>query len=212
MLYCVAELLGKLNCLLRSLGNVSVVQMARAVDSQCWCVLPRPDRALEIFDRIFWRGSRCPITPVLMTTTEDSVDGLGADIAFTPEREAGMALGSCEEVFNAGVSSVPSDVAACDPQRFLCASRLIDQASSIPPFPVTAFAQPELTTTPLIPLPSFILKISLLTVTGAAWNLFLVNTAAEEHGVSEAIKARSSNRVFEGLTPTCVAEARKPFG
>lgn len=82
----------------------------------------------------------------------------------------------------------------------------------MPPFPVTALAQPELTTTDRMPAPLLFLSMSLLTVTGAAWNLFVVKTAAPEQGVSEAIKARSSKRVFEALTPTCALDARKPLG
>lgn len=54
--------------------------------------------------------------------------------------------------------------------------------------------------------------ISLLTCTGAAWNLLVVNTAAAEHGVSDEIKARSGNLVFDALTPTCVPETTKPLG
>lgn len=41
-------------------------------------------------------------------------------------------------------------------------------ASSSPPFPVTAFAQPELIITDLIPSPERFLRISRLIVTGAA--------------------------------------------
>lgn len=41
-------------------------------------------------------------------------------------------------------------------------------ASSSPPFPVTAFAQPELMITDLIPSPERFLRIFRLTVTGAA--------------------------------------------
>jgi len=53
---------------------------------------------------------------------------------------------------------------------------------------------------------------SLLTVTGAAWNLFFVNTAAAEQGLSEAMRARSSKDLLDGFTPTWVPLARKPCG
>ena len=85
-------------------------------------------------------------------------------------------------------------------------------ASSRPPLPVTALAQPELMTMARMPSPLRAESVFLLTVTGAAWNLFLVNTAAAEHGVSDVMSARSGNLVFEGLTPTCVPETRKPLG
>lgn len=49
-------------------------------------------------------------------------------------------------------------------------------------------------------------------MTGAAWNLFFVKTAAAEHGLSEAIKAKSGKRVLDGLTPTWMPETEKPFG
>ena len=63
--------------------------------------------------------------------------------------------------------------------------RAILLASSRPPFPVTALAQPELTMMARIPSPFRFRRASRLTVTGAAWNLFLVKTAAPEHGISE---------------------------
>lgn len=85
-------------------------------------------------------------------------------------------------------------------------------ASSRPPFPVTAFAQPELTTIARIPFPCLFCNISLVTCTEAAWNLFVVKTAAAEHGVSEHISATSGKWVFDVLTPAWVAETRKPFG
>ncbi len=56
---------------------------------------------------------------------------------------------------------------------------------------MTAFAHPEFTRTPWIPWWLFRFSKSLLKVTGAAWNLFFVNTAAAAHGRSEAMKARS---------------------
>ena len=53
---------------------------------------------------------------------------------------------------------------------------------------------------------------SLLKVTGAAWNLFLVKTAAALQGISEEMKARSGFVVFPGFTPTTTPDARKPWG
>src|ERR1700722_9777925 len=85
-------------------------------------------------------------------------------------------------------------------------------ASSMPPLPVTALAQPELMIMDLTPRPPRFSSMALLTCTGAAWNLFFVNTAAAEHGCSDAMKARSGYLVFDGLTPTWVPETRKPFG
>lgn len=85
-------------------------------------------------------------------------------------------------------------------------------ASSSPPFPVTAFAHPEFTTSARIPSPDRVCNTSRDTVTGAAWNLFVVKTAAPEHGTSEATRARSGKRVFDGLTPTCVPDTTKPLG
>jgi len=63
-----------------------------------------------------------------------------------------------------------------------------------------------------IPVLLLLFSISLLTVTGAAWNLFFVNTAAAAHGVSEARKARSGMLLFVGFTPTWVPETRNPLG
>jgi len=85
-------------------------------------------------------------------------------------------------------------------------------ASSRPRLPVTALAHPELMIMDRMPSPFPLKRTSLLTVTGAAWNLFLVKTAAAEHGVSDAMSARSGKRVLDGLTPTWVAETRNPLG
>jgi hypothetical protein len=74
-------------------------------------------------------------------------------------------------------------------------------ASSRPPLPVTAFAQPELIMMALIPSPERFCKVSRLAITGAAWNLFLVNTAAAEQGVSDEIIARSGRYLLVGFTP-----------
>ena len=82
----------------------------------------------------------------------------------------------------------------------------------MPPFPVTALAQPALITTALIPVPLQSRSVARLTVTGAASNLFFVKTAAAEQGVSDIIRARSGLCVFEGLTPTWVPDTRKPRG
>ena len=83
-------------------------------------------------------------------------------------------------------------------------------ASSSPPFPVTAFAQPELMITDLMPSPEHFSRTSRLTVTGAAWNVFCVNTAAAEAGFSDVRSARSGSRVLDAFTPTCVPETRNP--
>lgn len=77
------------------------------------------------------------------------------------------------------------------------------RASSKPPLPVTALAHPELMTTDRTPFPFRCSKVNLLTCTGAAWNLFVVNTAAAAvHGSSDEIRAKSGYFVFEALTPT----------
>ena len=85
-------------------------------------------------------------------------------------------------------------------------------ASSRPPFPVTAFAQPELIMMDLMPSPPVLWSVFRLTVTGAAWNMFCVKTAAAEADTSDVIRARSGKRVFDALTPTWVPETRKPLG
>jgi hypothetical protein len=51
-----------------------------------------------------------------------------------------------------------------------------------------------------------------LNVTGAAWNLFFVKTAAADAGRSDVTGARSGLLVLPGLTPTKTPEARKPLG
>jgi hypothetical protein len=88
----------------------------------------------------------------------------------------------------------------------------IASASSIPPFPVTALAQPELITIARRSALFLCNSTFRLTTTGAAWNLFLVKTAAAEHGVSDAMIQRSGELALLGLTPTCVPLARKPLG
>ena len=85
-------------------------------------------------------------------------------------------------------------------------------ASSMPPWPVTALAQPELIMMEQIPSPERALRISLETVTGAAQKGFWVKTAAAELGVEDERRARSGKRVLLALTPTWVPEVRKPSG
>lgn len=85
-------------------------------------------------------------------------------------------------------------------------------ASSSPPLPVTALAQPELMRIDLKPSPARFRRQFRLTVTGAAWKIFCVNTAAEEQGLSDVTRARSGNRVFDAFTPTWIPETRKPWG
>ena len=75
-------------------------------------------------------------------------------------------------------------------------------ASSRPPLPVTAFAQPELMIMERMPSPPAFWRVSRLTVTGAAWKMFCVKTAAAEAGNSDVMRARSGKRVLDGLTPT----------
>jgi len=94
----------------------------------------------------------------------------------------------------------------------LSASLAMASASSSPPLPVTALAQPELIMTPRSPAFLDFCSNALLKVTGAAWNLFLVKTAAAEQGTSEVMKARSGLVVLFGLTPTIVPDTRNPLG
>lgn len=88
----------------------------------------------------------------------------------------------------------------------------ISKASFNPPCPVTAFAQPAFMAMARKPSPWRQSSIALLTVTGAARTLFLVNTAAAEQGFSEAIIARSGNCLLLALMPTWMPDARKPLG
>ena len=92
------------------------------------------------------------------------------------------------------------------------AVRDMERASSRPPLPVTALAQPELMMMLLIPLPPVSSRTDRETCTGAAWNLLVVKTAAALAGGSEAIRAMSGLLVLEALTPTCVPETLKPCG
>ena len=88
----------------------------------------------------------------------------------------------------------------------------IFQASSNPFFPVTAFAFPEFTMKPLT-LPSPDARSSLVTVTGAALNTFLVTQAAAEHGRS-AVEMRIPRSRTPGFffTPQWVEDTEKPSG
>ena len=86
----------------------------------------------------------------------------------------------------------------------------IARASERPSLPVTALAQPALITIAWMPEPDRASKVSRLIVTGAAWNLFFVKTAAAEQGLSEVMSARSGLCLLEGLTPIWVPETRKP--
>src|SRR5258708_34503439 len=85
------------------------------------------------------------------------------------------------------------------------------QASSIPCLPVTAFAQPLLTTN-LLALPSFLSRTCWQTRTGAALNAFRVYEAAAEVWRAEVdnMTARSKAEVF--LTPQCTPVTAYPFG
>jgi len=75
---------GRVNVVERSLGKVSVVQIARAVVSQASWELEREDVALGMAERIFWIGSRCPITPVDITRAEFG-EGVGMKVSFRVE-------------------------------------------------------------------------------------------------------------------------------
>ena len=88
----------------------------------------------------------------------------------------------------------------------------ISWASSSPPEPVTALAQPELIMMLRRPAPLRFSRTKRETCTGAAWNLLVVKTAAPLQGRSEAISAMSGLEVFEALTPTCVPDTEKPLG
>lgn len=90
--------------------------------------------------------------------------------------------------------------------------RAIWCASSKPPVPVTALAQPELTMIPRRPEPPRFSMTERETWTGAAWNLLVVKTAAPLHGRSEAINAISGFEVLDAFTPTCVPETENPLG
>ena len=86
-------------------------------------------------------------------------------------------------------------------------SLAIRSASSIPPLPVTAFAQPLLATRALIPLPPRFASMSLDTTTGAALKTFFVKTAAAEAGRSDITSAKSSD--FPSfLTPQWIPPTR----
>jgi hypothetical protein len=71
------------------------------------------------------------------------------------------------------------------------ACSIIALASVMPPTPVQAFAQPELTTTPrILPLCECFIE----TFTGAALTALVVNVAATSAGTSETMSARSFAR------------------
>jgi hypothetical protein len=161
-----------LNVLDRSFGNVSVVINALAVFSQ----LVNDDESEE------------------ETAEEEMEERIFEMGRFWPMTPVDMtSVSSCP----------PSAVFAVESFESRASVALtIPHASSSPCLPVTAFAQPELTTTPLT-LPPVFLNTSSLTRTGAAWKAFLVKHAAAEvlpRGVVDSTTARSS---FEAsfLTP-----------
>ena len=92
------------------------------------------------------------------------------------------------------------------------ASLAMASASSRPPLPVTALAQPELMMIERRPAPPRRSRTERETCTGAAWNLLVVKTAAPKEGRSLTMKARSGLLVLDGLTPTWVPETEKPLG
>lgn len=155
---------GRVKVVERSLGKVSVVQMARAAASQEVWVGERVEWAVGIAERILVMGRRWPITPVDMTRVLLGVGG---------------GLENCESTV-----------------------RAILRASSMPPGPVTALAQPALMMIERMPSPARFRRTSWLTVTGAAEKGFWVKTAAAEQGVSDVMRARSGKRVLLALTPT----------
>lgn len=73
-------------------------------------------------------------------------------------------------------------------------------------------AHPELAITPLSPYPFVLRVISLLTVTDAAGNSFLVKTAAPHEGVSDATRIKSGCDLLAGFIPALMLPTRKPFG
>lgn len=173
-----------------SLGKVSVVQMAMAVVSQWSKVEPRAAWDFGMPPVILSMGSLREVSQYL---GEGEVHVRPGDAYLWPMTPVLMTMVESE----APVTwSVWRDMAA---------------ASSRPPLPVTAFAQPELMTTLRTRLPVRASR-SRLKVTGAAWNLFLVKTAAAEQGASEVMRARSGLVVLAGLTPTLMAATRKPMG
>lgn len=180
----------------RSLGKVSVVHIARAVVSQAVWVEERVLWAVGILARIFLMGRLC---------------GWGMLVKAQWFWEGVLRAYGCPITPVLMTIVLPPLPSSC-PSKHSSTFSPILCASSMPFLPVTAFAHPEFTTTARTPLPPLLCSISLLTTTGAAWNLFFVKTAAPEHGVSDAINARSGNRVFVGLTPACVPETRKPLG
>src|SRR4051812_39800254 len=81
-------------------------------------------------------------------------------------------------------------------------------AASYPSLPVTAFAQPALTTT-AFKLPPVFFKAFFDNVTGAAWKRFFVKTAAALAPSGATISPRSGRFL---RMPARMPEARKPFG
>ena len=123
------------------------------------------------------------------------------------EREE-MAVGMAERIFWMGRRwpITPVDITrvlfGVGGGRLLSSEEAMLVASSRPPLPVTAFAQPELTIMERMPSPPVFWRVFRLTVTGAAWKMFCVKTAAAEAGISDVMRARSGKRMLDGLTPT----------
>ena len=89
------------------------------------------------------------------------------------------------------------------------ASTVISRASARPCGPVQALAQPLLVTTARARPPDAA-RCSCETSTGAAWAMFVVNTAAAAAGVSLTSSARSFLPL--ALMPQCSPAARNPAG
>lgn len=106
----------------------------------------------------------------------------------------------------------PNPSSSCASSKQASAAFPMLCASSSPPLPVTAFAHPEFTIMERIPTFLRVCSTFRLTVTGAAWKMFLVKVAAALHGDEEARRARSGRDLLVAFTPTWVEEMRKPLG
>lgn len=170
---------------------MSVVQMARAVVSHASWLDVRVSCAVGILDRILEMGRLQVVVSYFLAL----LILMGLDTYRCPITPVLMTsvLGSLSPLHSSTFAPILT-------------------ASSRPPFPVTAFAHPELITTDRISCPCRLCSVFRLTCTGAAWNLFVVNTAAAEHGSSDEIRARSGNLVLDAFTPTCVPDTTKPLG
>ena len=174
----------------RSFGNVSVVMNARAAASHD--AKPWPSALLLLLlasgpsgrsaARMLEIGSVWPITPVDITSVSD--EGGGDD------DDGGLREGEGDGARRASVA------------------RAMAHASARPWRPVTAFAQPLLTTRARA-RPNVCLRTSLQTVTGAAWNALRVKDAAADVGRDE-VERRTARSRSDGsfFTPLCTPPRR----